>query len=310
MKLYAPENYLSFACIADRCRHTCCAGWEIDIDPETLARYRALPGALGEALRQGICEDGTGAHFRLDERERCPMLDAQGLCRVILQGGEGLLCQICRDHPRFRSFFSDRTEIGLGLCCEEAARQLLFREEPMRLVLLGEDDAPEAPLSEAETELLDDRTDLMAALQDRTLPLPERLARLLPLEEPTPAAWAEELTQLEQLDPAGSALLRALATAEALPTVDPAFDPCFEQLGWYLLYRHLPGGLEDDLWEERAALCLLLVGLARQLFALGAQTPERLTDIVRLMSSELEYSDENIPALLEWIMPTQNGSLS
>ena len=42
MKLYAPEYYKKFRCIADRCEHSCCNGWEIDIDSATLARYKTL----------------------------------------------------------------------------------------------------------------------------------------------------------------------------------------------------------------------------------------------------------------------------
>ena len=46
-------------------------------------------------------------------------------------------------------------------------------------------------------------------------------------------------------------------------------------------------------------LCLTLWQLVRQLFARGIQTGARLRELVRLMSSELEYSDENLAALLE-----------
>ena len=35
MKLFAPKYYTEFSCIADRCRHSCCIGWEIDIDADT-----------------------------------------------------------------------------------------------------------------------------------------------------------------------------------------------------------------------------------------------------------------------------------
>ena len=48
MKIYAPDSYPRFRCIADRCRHTCCVGWEIDIDPGTLAQYRAILTRLRE----------------------------------------------------------------------------------------------------------------------------------------------------------------------------------------------------------------------------------------------------------------------
>ena len=39
MKLYAPAYYKNFKCIADKCEHSCCVGWEIDIDKETLDKY-------------------------------------------------------------------------------------------------------------------------------------------------------------------------------------------------------------------------------------------------------------------------------
>ena len=45
MNLYVPEYYPEFRCSASRCDHTCCAGWEIDIDGESLARYERLVGA-------------------------------------------------------------------------------------------------------------------------------------------------------------------------------------------------------------------------------------------------------------------------
>ena len=42
MKLYAPSYYKKFKCIADKCEHSCCIGWEIDIDEETLEKYEKL----------------------------------------------------------------------------------------------------------------------------------------------------------------------------------------------------------------------------------------------------------------------------
>ena len=52
----------------------------------------------------------------------------------ILSCGENVLCNICKDHPRFRNFRSDRTEVGLGLACEEACRLILNYNEPFCLV--------------------------------------------------------------------------------------------------------------------------------------------------------------------------------
>ena len=143
MNIYVPDYYPEFHCVASRCGHTCCAGWEIDIDAESLARYDRMPGEFGARVRAGI-RRGETPQFRLTAGERCPLLNADNLCELILHAGEGALCQICRDHPRFRNYFSDRVEMGLGLVCEEAARLILSRPRPLRLIRL-EGSGAEAP---------------------------------------------------------------------------------------------------------------------------------------------------------------------
>ena len=86
MKLYAPDYYCAFSCLADRCRHSCCVGWEIDVDDATMEKYDTLTHPYGENIRKSI-EDG---HFRLDKRERCPHLDGRGLCRIICELGDAV----------------------------------------------------------------------------------------------------------------------------------------------------------------------------------------------------------------------------
>ena len=160
MNVYVPEYYQAFHCTASKCRHTCCAGWEIDIDSGTLARYENMPGTFGERVRSGI-EYGEEPHFVLTEDERCPLLNDDNLCDLILHEGEGALCQICRDHPRFRNYFSGRIEMGLGMVCEEAARIILSWPRPLHLVLL-EGNGPEE-LEEDERELLEFRDQWIAS---------------------------------------------------------------------------------------------------------------------------------------------------
>ena len=48
MKIVKPDYYDSFRCIADKCRHSCCIGWEIDIDEDTLDLYENIPGDFGD----------------------------------------------------------------------------------------------------------------------------------------------------------------------------------------------------------------------------------------------------------------------
>ena len=100
MKLFAPKYYRDFACIADKCRHSCCVGWEIDIDGETLPKYAALDCDYAENIRASI-EQGDVPHFRMEADGRCAHLDDRGLCRIISNIGDCALCEICREHPRF-----------------------------------------------------------------------------------------------------------------------------------------------------------------------------------------------------------------
>ena len=106
MKVVVPSYYGKFKCIASACRHSCCVGWEIDVDEDTLEYYKSVGGRLGDRLRENISEEGC-PHFVTGEDERCPFLNSDNLCDIICELGEESLCQICSDHPRYRSFFSD-----------------------------------------------------------------------------------------------------------------------------------------------------------------------------------------------------------
>ena len=53
MKFIKPNFYDAFHCTAAACSDTCCAGWEIDVDPDTVEYYENLEGELGDRLRVG-----------------------------------------------------------------------------------------------------------------------------------------------------------------------------------------------------------------------------------------------------------------
>ena len=299
MKIIAPDYYPQFRCIADKCRHSCCIGWEIDIDPEARERYRHVTGPFGDRLNAAIA-DGEVSSFRLGKDERCPMLNASGLCDLITELGEENLCQICADHPRFRSFFTDRTEIGLGLCCEEAARLILTRETPMHLLCL-EDDGEAAESPDDEAALLALRDELINLIQDASRPLGERLDTLLDAVDFSipDRDWAEVYRGLERLDPQWDGLLDQLDMTH--PAVLPLrLENALSQFTVYLLYRHLPGAMADDDIPGRAAFCVLSV---RALAALCAAkehcTMADLIELARMYSAEIEYDEDNIMALLD-----------
>ena len=164
MKLFAPKYYNQFKCIADKCEHSCCIGWEIDIDDGALERYKALEcgweidvdkdtaekyasltDGYGKEIAKSI-EWGETPHFKLCEGDRCPHLDERGLCRIILNVGEDHLCGICREHPRFYNY-TDVAEVGLGMSCREAARLILSSPNYYVTEAIGQTDAEELCLT-------------------------------------------------------------------------------------------------------------------------------------------------------------------
>ena len=137
MKTFVPNYYKDFKCIAEKCKHNCCIGWEIDIDEETLLKYKNRKGKFSRTLRNGINFNDDYTYFKLDGKGRCAFLNENNLCDIILNLGEDSLCQICNDHPRFRNYFSDRIEMGLGLCCEEAGKIILGQDSPFSLEIIS-----------------------------------------------------------------------------------------------------------------------------------------------------------------------------
>ena len=54
MSIFFPSYYKDFKCIADKCRHSCCVGWEIDVDDATMEKYKLIEGNMGDDIRAHI----------------------------------------------------------------------------------------------------------------------------------------------------------------------------------------------------------------------------------------------------------------
>lgn len=131
-----PEYVQEFHCIGGACENNCCHGWKVYIDKKTYQKYMACTNPrLKEAFRKSLTREGTGhqyAAIALDEETgNCPFLQADGLCEVQLNMGEGALSATCSVYPRIEYAVNDGQEISLTMSCPEAVRCALMNETPM-----------------------------------------------------------------------------------------------------------------------------------------------------------------------------------
>lgn len=300
-----PEYYNEFTCIASRCRHNCCIGWEIDIDEESAERYKAVEGPLAERMRRCINWSAAQPHFILGEGERCPFLNERNLCDIILGLGEDTICDICTDHPRFRTFLSERTEIGLGLCCEEAGRLIIGREAPFAIVEEGEGE-----YTANEDALMDLREEIFDIMNDAERPVCRRMEAVLNLcgaEKPERSMrdWAKLYLGLERLDEVWTDCMERLSTADYDETdIGPLMHSrprWFANLFNYFIYRHLFSALDDGDIASKAAFaalsCRMIAALCLTHGASGDL--ETIVEYARMYSSEIEYSDKNLDLIFD-----------
>jgi lysine-N-methylase len=295
MKLFAPKYYEDFSCIADKCRHSCCVGWEIDVDADTLAKYSEMKAPYAENIRDSIERDET-PHFRLCADGRCAHLDEKGLCRIISNVGEGALCAICREHPRFYHTSSAGREVGLGLCCEEACRIVLSSDNYADFTEIGEVDADEEAF---EFDAAARRARIYLYMSDRTQPYAERLRMIYRKYNFTVGAfssdaWEELLESIEFLNEDHRGLFGDYSPY--LDTEDELELPLERALA-YFAYRHCSSAANLDEFRTGLGFALFCERLLSSMAKNNPDTP--ITDLARILSEEIEYSTENTEALKE-----------
>ncbi len=290
MREFKPSYYDDFKCIADKCRHNCCIGWEIDVDADTMIRYMTCPGEFGGKLRENISLEGDCPHFILGHNERCPFLNENNLCEIIINMGEDSLCQICNDHPRFVNCSEMREEVGLGMCCEEAAR--LIVTYPDKVKLLGE-------RNEDDAVIFNMRDMVIETLQNREKTIDERIAdvkEIFRIELPQ-KQWDIEFLKLEMLDKSWSGRIMSIRGQGHKLKED--WSVPFEQVLVYFIYRYMAEGQYDGRYNERVLFAILSFHMIREIFKRSEETVEELIEICRMYSSEIEYSEENVETLLD-----------
>lgn len=178
MLIVYPDYYKDFSCVAGDCEDTCCAGWEIVIDPKSLQKYHESKTLKRRLLRDIKWRKGT---FRQCKDGRCAFLREDGLCDLYRKLGADSLCRTCRTYPRHTEEFENVREITLSISCPQVARMLMERTEPVRF--LEKETDREENYEEFDyflfSYLTDARAVMLEILQNRERTIDERLLLVL-----------------------------------------------------------------------------------------------------------------------------------
>ncbi len=305
-RIYAPSYYDEFKCTADSCRHSCCVDWEICIDSDTYEKYREIKSIIST-----VRESEDGPYFELCENGKCPHLNEDGLCDIILSYGEEYLSEICRNHPRFFNHVSaERTEAGLGIVCEEACRLILENDTPFQLTETDEFDEAESIGEATVYDPMPERDRIISMIEsDGTFD--EKIAEIkkeygIP-DLHTHEEWIDRFLSLEVLDPDWERDLRDIKGKHDHTDMKKSriYDKYYCRLITYFVYRHVSVADSRENLCARLAFAVLSVRMIRLLFEEGVDSavdtehvPEMLIDWTRRYSAEIEYSEDNTDELI------------
>lgn len=179
MEYTYPAYFYDFQCVASECTDTCCAAWEIMIDPVSLKKYRKYPGFFGNRLKNSI--DWERKSFE-QYAGRCTFLNEENLCDIYTEAGKQMLCKTCTRYPRHYEEYENLREISLSLSCPAAAKMILGTSEPVTF-LSSCRETPEEEYEEFDfflfTKLQEIRDVLYQVIQNRNFPIEERMALIL-----------------------------------------------------------------------------------------------------------------------------------
>ncbi len=336
MKNIFPSYYKDFICIADKCPDTCCDGWSIVIDSQSLARYKQTDGNFGKKLQSVITVDEDGDTVFRNVSGRCPFLLENGLCEMYISLGKDSLCKTCELFPRHITYFGARKETGLSLSCPEAARLIMQSENPITFEESEEDGQIEPNSIDPAVyfTLLKARKTAINILQNRKYPFEQRVIAFLrfsqklqqairhgdaaPEEESgdylpveakaTRAKRAadkhfDDLLALEKLRPKWNETLLKAKNLSADSFADflrsaCAFEYEAEHFAVYLVFRYfLTAAYDGDIITKAKFTATAAITVSRIIAAVGYSEKANRVTAVQRWSREVEHSALNMQSL-------------
>lgn len=312
-----------FRCLAGRCPHSCCVGWEVMLDEDHARRYLAGDDPLSRRAAEAMVYDETEDAFAFPlSGGRCPFLDGEDLCELHRAWGAEATPLTCQTHPRFTEDYGPFAERALSAACPAASTLLLGSREPLGF---RESETGE-PGEEGDAwlpYLVPFRQRLYAALRDRSRPLRARLADFLTLcllgdavlaEAELEGTAPEDLLTLEGgtlegelpekgIFPAGFRLLASLEALEAdwrdvlreaeTAAPVPQDEALLERIATYFAYRSVLKCVNDGDLLGRGLYTVFLTLAAERIAAVCG-----LGEALRRLSLEVEHDADNVEALL------------
>lgn len=296
MKTVTPSFYKDFSCIAGECPDSCCQGWEVDVDGESMKYYKSLPDCETKRLVMSVLDKDEFGNtiFHLAEKKRCPFLNESNLCDMHIAIGGEHTPYTCRTFPRFINEYGFVKEIGLSFSCPVAA-DMMFSDKYV-FDFVSETDSLPPSLNDIDGELYyklrKAREKAFEIIRNEEVTLGERMCRLLDLcfeiqndigeahNENVSMEFQKVFDNPERINPQWTEKVASCCQRKVIS------DTVGENIAAYFVYRYFLNAVYD---------CdVLSVG---KMAAVGVLIRSWLGDdswTMHLWSKETEHSDVNM----------------
>lgn len=296
MKIVKPTFYKTFKCIAGDCPDSCCQGWEVDADSDSLEYYKTLDNSLEIKKRIDSVlskDEFDNTIFTLAPKKRCPFLNDENLCDMHIAIGGEHTPYTCRTFPRFIYDFGATREIGISFSCPVAS-DMMYNTESFDFETDINSDLPTLNDIDAEKYFLlyKGRAEAYKIAKDKNKSIRERLNDLLDLgvllqeklfpydEGGDDIAFFDVFKNPELINPEWKEKVENFSLKQVSDTQSN------ENILMYFLYKYLMQAVYDDDALSKIKMAVLGV-LINTYFGEDSWT-------VHLWSKETEHSQYNM----------------
>lgn len=296
MKIVKPTFYKNFKCIAGDCPDSCCQGWEVDADSDSLEYYKTLDNSLEIKKRIDSVlskDEFDNTIFTLAPKKRCPFLNDENLCDMHIAIGGEHTPYTCRTFPRFIYDFGATREIGISFSCPVAS-DMMYNTESFDFETEVNSDLPTLNDIDAEKYFLlyKGRAEAYKIAKDKSKSIRERLndlldlgvllqEKLLPYDEGgDDIAFFDVFKNPELINPEWKEKVENFSLKQVSDTQSN------ENILMYFLYKYLMQAVYDD--DALSKIKMAVIGvLINTYFGEDSWT-------IHLWSKETEHSQYNM----------------